>query len=104
MRVRYPVVLIVTESEVGKGEDFGYSSAYHEGLTVKGLLGDDILSHPATTHITYPHSRILSDVDSIPSPKPSCSEPCKLFRNSNTYQKAYYNLSSAYLLEIFVVQ
>jgi hypothetical protein len=53
MRVRYPVVLIVTESEVGSGEDFGYSSTYHEGLTVRGLLGDDILNHPATTHISY---------------------------------------------------
>ena len=53
-RVRYPVVLIVTESEVGSGEDLGYSSTYRgEGLTVKGLLGDDILKHPATTHITY---------------------------------------------------
>lgn len=52
-RVRYPVVLIVTESEVGTGEDFGYSSTYREGLTVKGLLGDDILHHSATTHITY---------------------------------------------------
>jgi cell cycle checkpoint protein len=52
-RVRYPVVLIVTESEVGAGEDFGYSSTYREGLTVKGLLGDDILNHPAITHITY---------------------------------------------------
>jgi len=53
-RVQYPVVLIVTESEVGSGEDFGYSSTYRgEGLTVKGLLGDDILNHPATTHITY---------------------------------------------------
>ena len=55
-RVRYPVVLVVTESEIGSGEDFGYSSKYRgEGLSVKGLLGDDILSHPATTHITYFH-------------------------------------------------
>jgi hypothetical protein len=52
-RVRHPVILIVTESEVGAGEDFGYSSTYREGLTVNGLLGNDILHHAATTHITY---------------------------------------------------
>lgn len=55
-RVRYPVVLIVTESEVGAAsEDFGYSSSTFrdESLTVKNLLGDDILNHAATTHITY---------------------------------------------------
>ena len=51
-RVRHPVILIVTESEVGAGEDFGYSSTYRDGLTVVGLLGDDILQSPATTHIT----------------------------------------------------
>lgn len=53
-RVRYPVVIVVTESEVGAGEDFGYASTYRgEGLTVKGLLGDDVLNHRSTTHITY---------------------------------------------------
>ena len=63
-RARYPVVLIVTESEVGAGEDFGYSSVYREGLTVNRLLGSGILSHPATTHITY-NSLVFSDKDSI---------------------------------------
>lgn len=52
-RSQYPVVFIVTESEVGSGEDFGYSSTWREGLNVRGLLGDDILNNPATTHITY---------------------------------------------------
>ena len=52
-RVRHPVVLIVTESELGSGEDFGYSSTFREGLTVRGLLGDDILKNAGTSHITY---------------------------------------------------
>lgn len=52
-RARHPVILIVTESEVGADEDFGYSSTYREGLSVKGLLGDEILNHPSTIHITY---------------------------------------------------
>lgn len=52
-RTRYPVVLVVTESEVGSGEDFGYSSSSRDGLTVQHLLGDEILNHRATTHITY---------------------------------------------------
>lgn len=55
-RVRYPVILIITESEIGSGEDFGYASNHRESLTVKSLLGDDILNNPATTHISYsPH-------------------------------------------------
>jgi cell cycle checkpoint protein len=53
MRVKHPVVLVVTESEMRSDEDFGYSTTYREGLTVKGLLGDDILLHPGTTHITF---------------------------------------------------
>jgi cell cycle checkpoint protein len=57
-RVRYPVILIITESEIGSGEDFGYASNHRESLTVKSLLGDDILTNPATTHISYsPHVR-----------------------------------------------
>ena len=53
-RVRFPVALVVTESEVGSGEDLGYSSTYRgEGLTVKGLLGDEILQHNGATHIKY---------------------------------------------------
>ena len=68
-RARYPAVLIVTESEVGSGEDFGYS------LTVNGLLGSDILNHPATTHITYISVILFSKADSIPSPRQSCSKP-----------------------------
>jgi cell cycle checkpoint protein len=51
-RVKYPVILIVTESELGSGEDFGYSSTQRDGLTVRGLLGD-ILDHQGTSHITY---------------------------------------------------
>jgi cell cycle checkpoint protein len=54
-RVRYPVILIITESEIGSGEDFGYASNHRESLTVKSLLGDDILTNPATTHISYSH-------------------------------------------------
>jgi hypothetical protein len=50
--VRFPVVLLVTESEVGVDEDLGYSS-FRQGYTVKGLLGDDILLHAATSHITF---------------------------------------------------
>jgi hypothetical protein len=52
-RTRYPVVLVVTESEVGSGEDFGYSSSSRDGLTVQHLLGDEILNNRAATHITY---------------------------------------------------
>lgn len=77
-RVRYPVVLIVTESEVGAGEDFGYSSTYREGLTVKGLLGDEILNHPATTHITYSLPIFPSDKGSIQLLKRSCCAPCRM--------------------------
>jgi len=52
-RVRHPIVLVVTETEAGSGDEFGYSSTYNEGLTVRSLLGDDILNHRATSHITY---------------------------------------------------
>ena len=56
-RVRYPVILIVTESEIGSGEDFGYSCLSRDsGLSVQRLLGDELLNHRATTHITYPGS------------------------------------------------
>lgn len=53
-RAQYPVILVITESEIGNGgEDFGYSAGFrHEGLSVKSVLGDEILAHPATTHIT----------------------------------------------------
>jgi cell cycle checkpoint protein len=51
-RVKYPVVLVITESEMGSGEDLGNSSTYREGLTVRSLLGD-ILDHQGTTHITF---------------------------------------------------
>jgi cell cycle checkpoint protein len=52
-RSRNPVVFIVTESEVGSGEDFGYSSSQREGLYVRSVLGDEILNHPATSHIVF---------------------------------------------------
>ena len=54
-RARYPVVLIITESELGNADDYGYASTYREGYTVRSLLGDTILNHPATSHITYPY-------------------------------------------------
>jgi hypothetical protein len=61
-RTRYPVILIVTESEVGSGEDLGYSSSSRDGLTVQHLLGDEILTHRATTHIAY-YRHIRSGID-----------------------------------------
>jgi len=54
-QVRYPVVLIVTESEIASGEDLGYSSASRDGgISVQRLLGEELLNHRATTHIMYP--------------------------------------------------
>src|SRR5205085_10205743 len=52
-RAQFPVVLIITESEVGAGEDFGYSSGFREGLSVKSVLGEEILTHRGTNHIMY---------------------------------------------------
>lgn len=69
-RVRFPVILIVTESEVGSGEDLGYSSSYRgEGLTVKGVLGDEVLQHNGTTHITYTSVLLSSHEGSIQLPR-----------------------------------
>ena len=68
-RAKYPVVLIVTESEISSFDDVGYGSGFRgDGLSVRSVLGDEILSHPATSHIMYPPHPFLLVLPSFNPP------------------------------------